>query len=285
MRALLLAAGVVACWGLVAGAQEKGFTPRPDAEQVPSYELVSVRVRAEDKGSVAPGIRNLPDGWSAGDVTLKDLIGEAYGFQLGQLPDAQLEGLPGWAKSLKFDVTAKVDASNVEKLKAIDKADTMMVAVKELATRMPSARMLMLQRMMTDRFALKVHYEQRVMPVYEMELAKGGLKLKTAHPKNPESGSMTMSNGKFSGENVPVSFIPAILQMVAERPVEDKTGAAGNYDFELRWSGEENAGDAGNVNAPTFFTALEEQMGLKLKAAKGPVWVVVVDHVEMPGEN
>jgi uncharacterized protein (TIGR03435 family) len=268
-------------------AQSVGFTPRADAAQIPSYELVTIHPRPEGKEGVAIGIHNDPDGWRAGDVTLKDLIGEAFGFQIGPLSDQQLEGAPAWAKTQRFDVVAKADESDVEKLKAIDKEDTMMSMVRELATRTPPPRMLMLQRLLEDRFRLKVHYEQKVMPIYEMTVAKGGLKMKTPHPKDPENGSMQMNSGKLTGDNVPMSFIPAILALDVERPVEDKTGVGGNYDFELHWSrmddkaADNGAGDAG----PAIFTALEEQMGLKLQPGKGPVWVIVVDHAEMPSEN
>lgn len=103
---------------------------------------------------------------------------------------------------------------------------------------------------------------------------------------------MQMTNGKLSGENVPMSFIPAILALEVQRPVEDRTGVAGNYDFELRWTEMGSADAAGEArengtdgNAPSFYTALQEQLGLKLKPGKGPVWVIVVDHVEMPDEN
>lgn len=267
-------------------AQEKGFTPRPDAAQVPSYELVSIHKTAEAK--TGETIHGETDGWTAQDCTLRALIGEAYGYQLGQLSDQQLEGAPAWAKTQLFEIHAKVDADDVDKLKAIDKADTMMTAVKELAARMPSVRSLMLQRLLEDRFKLKVHYEQRVMPIYEMEVAKGGVKMKIAHPKNPENGTMNMDNTKLTGDNVPMSFIPAILALEVHRPVEDKTGVGGTYDFELKWSrmGEADSADNGTEgNAPSFYTALQEQMGLKLKASKGPVWVIVVDHAEMPGEN
>jgi len=290
MRLQLLAVGVIGC--LMSGAavaQDKGFTPRTDVAEIPSYELVSIHPHKEAATNAGMGINNTPDGWRAGGQSLKSLVGEAYGFQLGLLSDQQLEGLPEWGKSKLFDVTAKVDADDVEKLKAIDKADTMMATVHELATRTPSARMVMLQRLLEDRFKLKVHYVQRVMPLYEMTLAKGGVKMKTAHPKNPEKGNMMMSANRMTGDNVPISFISAILALKVEKPVEDKTVASGSYDFEVHWSrlGEVDAADTGSedANAPSFFTAIEEQMGLKLKASKGPVWVIVVDHAELPDEN
>jgi hypothetical protein len=116
MKFRLVAAGVTACLASVAGAQEKGFTPRPDAATVPSYELVSIHKTAEAK--VGTTINGEPDGWTAKDCTLKALISEAYGYQLGQMSDQQLEGLPAWGKTQLFAINAKVDAEDVDKLKA-----------------------------------------------------------------------------------------------------------------------------------------------------------------------
>ena len=144
----------------------------------------------------------------------------------------------------------------------------------------------MLQRLLEDRFKLKVHYEQRVMSLYEMTVARGGVKMKAAHPADPEHGSMSMSNGKLEGDNVPMGFIPMVFALSLERPVEDKTSTAGNYDFQLHWSGiEDTQNSATDDSAPSLFTAAQEQMGLKLQPGKGPVWVIVVDHAEMPSEN
>lgn len=287
MRLTSLVGAVVVGWVLtpVVWAQGEGFTPRKDADQIPSYELVSIHKTAEAK--VGQTINNESDGFIARDSTLRMLIAEAYGFSLGELGDQQLVGTPDWGKTQLFEVHGKVDAEDVEKLKAIDKADTMMTAVRELVSRTPSARSLMLQRLLEDRFKVKVHYEQRVMATYEMTVAKGGVKMKTAHPKNPENGNMQMNAGKLTGDNVPVPFIGAILALEVQRPVEDKTGVEGNYDFELHWTrmGDAPADNGTEDSAPSFYTALQEQMGLKLKSSKGPVWVIVVDHAEMPDEN
>jgi uncharacterized protein (TIGR03435 family) len=268
-----------------ASGQGAGFTPRKDAADIPSYELVSIHKTKDAKPWT---IHDDPDGLTAGSASLRSLIGEAYGYSLGQLGDKELIGTENWMNTQLFDVHAKVDSTNVERLKALAKADTMMATVRELATRTPSYRMLMLQRVLEDRFQLKMHYEQRVMPIYEMTLAKGGVRMKTAHPTDPEHGSMQMSNGKLSGDNVPMSFIPKILGLVpdVERPVIDKTDTEGNYDFEVHWSPMGDSGQNGsNGSGPALFTALEEQAGLKLKASKGPVWVIVVDHAEIPPEN
>jgi uncharacterized protein (TIGR03435 family) len=263
-------------------AQNAGFTPRPNAAQIPSYDLVSIHKTPDSNTQWT--INDQPDGLTARAATLRSLIAEAYGFSLGALNSQQLSGTPGWADTLRFDVTAKVDSEDVQKIKDLTKAETMMVTVRQIVSRTPTFRMLMLQRLLEDRFKLKMHYEQKVMPLYEMELAKSGVRMKPAHPADPEHGSMSMNPGKLSGENAPMAFIPVIFAMVLERPVEDKTNTPGNYDFELHWSPNEGTQQQ-NDSAPSLFTAVEEQLGLKLHASKGPVWLIVVDHAEMPSEN
>ena len=178
------------------------------------------------------------------------------------------------------------ECAEVPKLKDMTKAETMMVEVQQIVSRTPTFRMVMLQRLLEDRFHLKVHYEQRVMPLYEMTVAKGGIRMKTAHPDDPEHGSLSMSNGELEGENAPMAFIPVVFALELERPVEDKTAVAGNFDFELHWTGMGGT-EGGNADesAPSLFTAVQEQMGLKLQPGKGPVWVIVVDHAELPEEN
>jgi uncharacterized protein (TIGR03435 family) len=271
----------------IASAQNAGFTPRKDADQIPTYELVSIHKTEE--GKATPGIHEDPDGLTVGATLLRDLIGEAYGFSLGQLSEQQLEGAPGWAKTQLFDIHAKVDSSEVPKLKELMKAETMMVAVQQIVSRTPTFRMVMLQRLLEERFHLKVHYEQRVMPLYEMTVARGGVRMKIAHPADPEQGSFFWTHGKVWGleaENVPMAFFPAMFAIELERPVEDKTSTGGNFDFKLHWMRMgEPEGNGADESAPSIFTAVQEQMGLKLQPGKGPVWVIVVDHAEMPSEN
>jgi uncharacterized protein (TIGR03435 family) len=286
MRLAVFISGLFGCALLlpVASAQDAGFTPRKDADRIPSYELVSIHKSQDGVG--APGIHENPDGLTAGATSLRSLIGEAYGFSLGQLSDQELVGAPGWAKTQLFDIHAKVDSEDVPKLKELSKAETMMVSVQQIVSRTPTFRMVMLQRLLADRFQLKVHYEKREMPLYEMTVAKGGIRMKVAHPADPEHGSMSMQNGKLVGENVPMAFIPVMFALELERPVEDKSSAGGNFDFELRWTRMgEPEGNSEDASAPSLFTAVQEQLGLKLQPGKGPVWVIVVDHAEMPSEN
>ena len=221
-----LATGLLATVGTtVVLAQSAGITPRKDAADVPSLELVSIHKTKDPKPY--PDIHDEDDGFTATSASLHSLIAEAYGFSMIELSDQQLLGAPGWAKTEFFDIQAKVDSENIEKLKAMKKAETMTVFAQEMASRTPTIEMVMLQRMLEDRFRVKVHYEQRVMSLFEMTAAKGGVRLKVAHPENPEHGSLGMSDGKLTGVNVPLSFIALFLPLEPDigRPVLDKTGS------------------------------------------------------------
>jgi uncharacterized protein (TIGR03435 family) len=136
---------------------------------------------------------------------------------------------------------------------------------------------------------LKVHPETRTLPMYELALAKGGSKLTTADPANPKGGSMNSNNQKLTVIGLPTSNLCDYLSSRLHRKVVDKTGLTGKYDFTLQWSPDEAAGESatatGASQLPSIFTALQEQLGLKLESTKGPVDVIVVDKVEMPSEN
>ena len=150
----------------------------------------------------------------------------------------------------------------------------------------------MVQALLIERFHLKMHHETRDLPAYAMTVAKGGVKLK---PSTHEGGEMHLAAGKFEGRGVSIAEIDAPLATQPEirRPVLDKTGLTGKYDYVLQWVPETgaNAAPGGEKNAtpdasgPSLFTALQEQLGLKLEPTKAPADVVVIDHIEMPSEN
>jgi uncharacterized protein (TIGR03435 family) len=253
-----------------------------------TYELVSIHKSKPE--ARADDLHDAPEGIAASGVNIRNLLSEAYGFNIGPLLKEQIEGLPGWAESQRFAVEAKVDDSNVEHLAAIRKAQTYRLFVEAIMQRKPTPQEKMLQQLMEDRFHLKMHYEQRVMPVYKMIVANDGVKMNVAHPKDPEAGSLYYIRDKLSGldgENVPPDFMVFMLSHEVGRPVVDQTNLSEHYDFKLRYAPNNNADTAntGEDNGPSIFTALQEQLGLKLVPAKEPVWIIVVDHVEMPTDN
>jgi len=139
----------------------------------------------------------------------------------------------------------------------------------------------MLQAMLADRCQLKVDLETKELPVYELVIAKGGLKMKEAASTEESTGRF--SAGEFTAQAMPVENLVFALPSDG-RQIVDKTGLGDKkFDFHLRWTTDDRieAGDSG----PSLFTALEEQLGLKLVSSKAPGTVLVVDHMQRPSPN
>jgi uncharacterized protein (TIGR03435 family) len=156
----------------------------------------------------------------------------------------------------------------------------------------------MIVALLKDRFHLLAHIEIKTLPVYDLVIAKGGSKLKEdavplsnstdpgKTPFNLKPGSFMISDSQMTGVAIPVSMLASNLTFQVERNVIDKTGLTGRYDINLKWTPAEQEGKTENsADAPDLFTALQEQLGLKLEPSKGPVDTLVVDHVEMPTAN
>jgi uncharacterized protein (TIGR03435 family) len=256
--------------------------------KVPAFDVVSIKPNKSDSGMVR--IMGKPDGYSASNVSLKMLIQSAYGIR-----EDLISGAPSWADSARFDIDAKVAGSDVDALKKLT----------------PEQRRLILQPLLADCFKLKIHTETKQLPVYELVVAKGGSKLKEATPgdtyangiKGPDGvgrgGMMRVGRGQLNAQAVPMTSLANMLSQQLHRTVLDKTGLTGKYDIELNWTpdqgpdpmfkGPEGApqrsDSAPDASGPSIFTALQEQLGLRLQSAKGPVETIVIDHVEMPSEN
>ena len=161
----------------------------------------------------------------------------------------------------------------------------------------------MMRSVLVDRFSFAAHREMRELPVFELVVAKGGPKLKEAAPGDTypnglkddqgqsSPGAMCVGRGTVDCQAIPMTSLQEILTQLAGRTVVDKTGLTGKYDIKLRWSPEDShpnsdAGSAGTEEPVVdFFTAIQEQLGLKLIPAKGPVNALVVDHIEKPSDN
>jgi uncharacterized protein (TIGR03435 family) len=210
----------------------------------------------------------IANAFTASNLNLKALIQYAYNLQTEDL----ISGLPGWANSTTFDIQAKIDEDLAAALNKLPK--------EERAAR----RGIMMQTLLADRFQLKVHHETRDLPIYSLVIAKGGFKLNPADPR----GSMSYGDGQLTTQGVPIKSLVFFLSSFLHRKVVDNTGLTGNYDMSLRWSSDEVANaqqDPSAPSAPSLFTALQEQLGLKLESTKGPVDTIVVDHVAHPSEN
>jgi len=240
---------------------------------LPVYDVVSIHENRS--GSNTMSIRGGGAGFVATNVDLTTLLMNAYNIRRDLM-----SGLPGWANSTSFDVNAKVSDPDIAAMKDLPRGQ----------------RQAMLVTLLQDRFHLRAHIEVKTLPVYDLVIAKGGSKLKenaalpteSSDPNNgpskPKPGSMMVSNSQMTAVGIATSNLAANLAFHVERNVIDKTGLTGKYDFTLKWR-PDNADATTDNNAPDLFTALQEQLGLKLEPSKGPVDTLVIDHIERPSEN
>ena len=163
----------------------------------------------------------------------------------------------------------------------------------------------MLQTLLADRFKLTTHRTTKELPIYSLVVAKGGSKLHEANsgeikgpdgrPEPPGSSLIGFRSGELTGQNLEMDQLARLLTEQTGRTVVDNTGLKGNYDLTLNWTPDQIApnGLAGggpdsstsSEPGPSIFTAIQEQLGLKLQSQKGPVEILVIDHVERPSEN
>jgi uncharacterized protein (TIGR03435 family) len=222
----------------------------------PSFDVASVKPSSPDDGlmyRLQPGGRYLATG-----LTLKMLIANAY-----SVPDFVISGGPGWRDIEKYNIEAKVGRP----LPPWPDSNT------ELA--------LMLQSLLEDRFKLALHRETREETVYELEVDRGGARLKMANAD--ERSGFGMEPGRINSMAVPLEYLAVNLASILGRPVIDKSGLDGKYSYTLTYT-PDNA-PAAEAAAPSIFNALREQLGLKLESTKGRVEVLVIDHVEKPSAN
>ena len=297
-KLLLIVAGAMAAagpvvFGLIQAPQSQAGSPVVStAPKVPAYEVASIK--PHKSGTDMTLLRTTPVGFIASNIPLKELIRQAYGVE-----DYQILGAPSWLGSARYDIEAKVSSSDTD-------------ALHDLS---PDQRRLMLQPLLADRFQLKVHTEVRELPVLTLVIAKGGPRLHEAKPgdtypnglkdfktgQGGGPGMMLMRPGQLTGQGIPISSLAQLLSQQLGSTVRDKTGLTGKYDITLQWTPDRGAspmpgapepgqqgpgaGVSTDASGPSIFTAIQEQLGLKLESQKGPVEVVVIDHVEAPSEN
>lgn len=216
------------------------------------------------------------DGVSAKDVTLLYAIEEAYG-----LYDEQFwQGIPPWMKEKRFDIEARYDLEKYPR-----------IALEQ--------RRAMLQQLLTERFKLVVHHEQKEFPLYALTLAKGGPKFEATKPEDlgisatygPMCHVLRSKIGLTEMKGCSMAQLADNLSGWTRddlgRRIVDHTGLTGRYNFSLNWTPDtsppSNLLDTGG--GPSIFTAVQEQLGLQLRPEKGPLDTIVIDHVEMPTEN
>lgn len=205
-------------------------------------------------------------------TTVRDLITFAYGVHA-----AQISGAPAWVESDKFDIRGKPEGGGRPN---------------------PIQFKRMLQKLLTDRFQFAFHRENKSVPVYALTVGKNGPKLTRSEADNPIPNLIPRGPGNLPARNVTMEEFAGNLQnAVVDRPVIDQTGLKGRFDFQLQWTpdspqaaavrgpGEPPTPPAGADTQPDLFTALQEQLGLKLASTKAEIDVLVIDRVEKPSGN
>jgi uncharacterized protein (TIGR03435 family) len=218
------------------------------------FEVASIKPSSAEEGHSSWNSRH--GNLDMRNMSLKAIILAAYGIK-----DYQYSG-PDWLEKERFDISAKAPG--------IVEDDQMLLAM---------------QALLVERFHLAVHRESKPTAAYVLVVAKGGPKLHEVKPgpkssNNSQRGSDGITH--LTSQRVSMERLAAMLMRFADRPVVDRTGLTGVYDFKLDWAGDEKA----DTTAPSLFTALQEQLGLKLQPDKIPVEFLVVDRCDkLPTEN
>jgi bla regulator protein blaR1 len=223
----------------------------PNSEKRVEFAVASIK--PSDPSHVGAQTFFMPGGqFIAMTAPLKSLVCFAY-----QLREHQVAGGPPWFDSDPFDISAKADYQ----------ADN-----NDLRT--------MVRALLSDRFQLRFHHEMKDQPVYALVLGKNGAKLKAAEKAGFGVGAGVP--GRLNGIGADIPTLASVLADRLGRNVVDQTGLKGFYNFLLTWSPDELQPEN---QGPTLFTAIQEQLGLKLESTKGLVDVLVVDHAERPSAN
>ena len=231
-----------------------------------AYDVVSLKPHKKDPSDTFSGWRYSASGIAGSDVSVRGLIMTAYQLVM---PD-QISGLPSWVDTDTFDMEAKLDPDNAE-------------ALAKLSSEGRDAQnTLMLRTLLADRFKLKISQSTKELPVYNLVIANGGPKLREASSSENSGYNVNVSSTcTLKSESIGVSGLANGLSNFAGRVIVDRTGLKGRYDVTLNWAFNDQFPDAG----PSLFTALKDQLGLKLEPAKAPLDAVVIDHIERPSEN
>ncbi len=215
----------------------------------PAFDLATVKLH-DPSSPVLSGTSGSPTRFfSAG--SLRGLVQTAYAVQ-----DYQISGGPPWVNTELFEVDGRPAGPKPH-----------------------DPIMLMLQTLLTDRFQLAIHRETKEVPIYALVAAKNGPKVQEVKDKN-KIGAMSTGRGMLRGQ-MTMADLARYLSSGAGRPVIDQTGLAAGFEINLQWSAD-NSLDA---SGPSLFTAIQEQLGLKLEPGKGPVEILVIDHAEKPSGN
>ena len=233
-------------------------TSSSQSAESPAFEVASIKAASPD--TVGVMMRFMPGGaLRIVNASLKDIISMAY-----DVDRRQIAGGPDWLNSERFDILAtppvRSDDENVTRQR--------------------------IQTLLSERFGLSVRRETRELPVFNLGLAKNGHKLQLSN----ESDGVSRNRGKMIGTGATTDVLASVLATIVGRPVLNQTNLAERYNFQLEWTEESGPIEKGGIvsvpsdnpdtTGPSIFSAIQEQLGLKLESAKGPVQFIVIDRVE-----
>jgi uncharacterized protein (TIGR03435 family) len=235
---------------ITCSAQPSGVATQPQA-----FEVVSVKPNRS--GTDSSHNRSRPGRYDATNIKVKELIQDAFGVR-----EFQIAGAPRWTETEGFDIAAITGTSS-------DLTD------KELEP--------ILRSLLTDRFQLRFHRETKELPAYSLIVARNGPKLRAHSGDAVFDVSIRHQPGKLilSGTKMSMSRLTEVLSRRIEHIVLDRTGLSGEYDLKMEWAPDPSAESAD----ASIFTALQEQLGLKLESTMALAEIVVIDGVERPSEN
>jgi uncharacterized protein (TIGR03435 family) len=224
--------------------------------QAPAFDVASIKRSQSLEGASTE--RATRGRFIARNVTIAELIQFAFGVR-----DFQVSGGPGWLRVDRFDIVATTGTS-------IDLNDKLLEPY--------------LQSLLLARARFRYHKETREMQAYSLAVAKNGPRMTvSAHKEEDSTHEISHEPGKtvVTASNAGMADLVAILNRELRRTVIDNTSIDGQFDLRLEWSPDSSPDSA----APSLFTALQEQLGLKLASANGPVEIIVIDNIERPSEN
>jgi uncharacterized protein (TIGR03435 family) len=240
-----------------------------------AYDVVSIRQAKVISGSIGYG--DLPDGFALRGLTLKPLIPDAFGVR-----NDAVSGWPAWANSIPFDIEAKMDPESADALRRLPKEEQ------------DQERQRMLRVLLEDRFGLKVHRSTETRSAYALVVGRSGPKMAANMAAVDGAGKpwdadvrpttdWTTTDGSIQGHAMPISVLVRGLEGATGAVVEDETGLQGRFNVDLHWDLQEEQGS--DAAGPSLFTAVQEQLGLRLRPTKVTVSTIVIDRLEEPSPN
>jgi uncharacterized protein (TIGR03435 family) len=233
---------------VITGVVQLGAYSQPPAR--PEFDVVSIKLsRFSNSGAVLIGAQSNPGTVTLTGVRPRDLIARAYSLNRYQIAG------PNWLDEEFYDIVAK-SAERVS----------------------DSEQRLMLQSMLASRFALTAHLATKEMTCYELVVRKEGLKIQPVVPD--ETGSRYFPNATgIRGKGISMARLAELLTGKTDRPVLDKTEVSGAFDIDLKWAADSD------TEGPSLFTAVQDQLGLKLQSSKAPIETLAIDHIDRPSKN